>query len=138
MLSRAISIAAAAFDGKYDKGGSPYILHCLYVMNKVKRLGDDYAIAAVLHDLVEDTHWTIQMLRDEGFNEEILAAISCLTHLDGVSYDDYIKCIANNTIATACKKADLEHNMKASRLKGIRKKDFDRLEKYIRAYAYLE
>lgn len=137
MLSKAISIAAVAFEGRYDKGGSPYILHCLYVMDKVKRLGDNYAIVAVLHDLVEDTKWTIQDLRDLGFNEEILKALDLMTHKDGVSYDDYIKGISTDVIATACKRSDLEHNMKASRLKGMRKKDFERLEKYIRAFAYL-
>ena len=137
MLSKAISIAAVAFEGKYDKGGSPYILHCLYVMDKVKRLGDNYAIVAILHDLVEDTKWTIQDLRDLGFNEEILTALDLMTHKDGVSYDDYIKGISTNVISTACKRGDLEHNMKASRLKGMRKKDFERLEKYIKAFAYL-
>lgn len=137
MLSKAISIASVAFEGEYDKGGSPYILHCLYVMNKVKRMGDSYAIAAVLHDLVEDTNWTFEMLRNEGFPEEVLEALVLLTHLPEVPYDEYIKKIAFNKIATAVKLADLEHNMKASRMKGLRKKDFDRLEKYSRAFEYL-
>ena len=40
-------------------------------------------------------------------------------------------------LAKAIKLTDLEHNSKITRLKGLRKKDFDRLEKYHRAYTYL-
>ena len=47
------------------------------------------------------------------------------------------KKIATDPIAKAVKLCDLEHNTKLTRLKGLRKKDFDRLEKYHRAYTYL-
>ena len=56
---------------------------------------------------------------------------------DFFSYDDYIKVISTDPIAKAVKLRDLEHNTKVTRLKGLRKKDFDRLEKYHRAYTYL-
>lgn len=51
MLGKAISIAAKAFENKTDKGGKPYILHCIHVMNGVRHLGQDAMVAAVLHDL---------------------------------------------------------------------------------------
>jgi (p)ppGpp synthase/HD superfamily hydrolase len=63
MLARAIEIASKEFVNVTDKSGRPYILHCLWVMNKVRHLGDTYMIVAVLHDLIEDTHWTLEMLR---------------------------------------------------------------------------
>lgn len=67
MLGKAISIAAQAFEGKRDKSGSPYILHCLWVMDGVKHLGEDVMIAAVLHDLIEDVpDWTFAQLTKEG------------------------------------------------------------------------
>jgi (p)ppGpp synthase/HD superfamily hydrolase len=82
LLSLAISIASKAFEGLLDRGGRPYILHCLWVMNKVRHLGPKYMIVAVLHDLIEDTFWTIEMLRGIGFPEDVLEAIDLLTHKD--------------------------------------------------------
>jgi len=137
-LDTAIRISAVEFEGKFDKGGKPYMLHCFYVMNKVRYVGTVAMIAAVLHDLIEDTKWTFKDLRKEGFSEEVITIIDCLTHRNGESYDDYIKRISMNRIATLIKLRDLEHNCKVTRMKGLRKKDFDRLEKYLRAVEYLK
>lgn len=136
-LGRAIEIAVTAHAGQVDKGGRPYILHPLWVMDKVRHLGDDYMIVAVLHDVIEDSHWNSGMLKNEGFSHDIVGALMLLTHEPGESYDEYIKHIAFNPIAKAVKLRDLEHNTQITRLKGLRKKDFDRLEKYHRAYTYL-
>jgi len=137
MIDIAISITAVAFEGKFDKGGTPYILHCLHVAHKVRELGDDATIVAVLHDLVEDTHWTLDMLREKGFSERVITLVDALTHRKSESYDDYLARVAVHTIARAIKRADLHHNSDITRMKGLRKKDFDRLAKYHRAYAYL-
>ena len=136
-LALAIAIASEAFKNKTDKGGVPYILHCLFVMNQMPEDDEELRIAAVLHDLVEDTDWTIEKLRNEGFTERVLRIISLLTHDSNVPYDDYIKIIALDIDAKRIKKADLRHNSDITRLKGLRKKDFDRLEKYSRSYIYL-
>ena len=137
MLGRAIEIAATAHAGQMDKGGKPYILHPLWVMDRVRHLGEDYMIVAVLHDVVEDTDWTIEMLVKEGFNQAVMYALCLLTHDPEKTYDQYIQAIATDKVAKAVKLRDLEHNSKITRLKGLRKKDFDRLEKYHRAYTYL-
>ena len=136
MLGKAISITAQAFENKKDKGGQPYILHCLWVMNNVRHLGEDAMICAILHDLVEDTKWTISEVRDE-FNDVIADTLIRLTHWDEDSYEEYIKKIPGNSIAVAIKLKDLEHNMKPNRLKGLTKKDHDRMDKYMRWYTYL-
>jgi len=138
MLGRAIEIAATAHAGQMDKGGKPYILHPLWVMNKVRHLGVDYMTAAILHDVVEDTDWTIELLRAEGFNEEVLDALMLLTHSSFEPYDKYIEALSTNEIATAVKMRDLEHNSKITRLKGLKPRDFDRLAKYHKAYTYLK
>lgn len=138
MLARAIEIASKEFVNTTDKAGKPYILHCLWVMNKVRHLGEDYMIVAVLHDLLEDTHWTLDMLVDEGFDRSLVSSLDKLTHKEGVSYDEYIKRLSFDDIARAVKLRDLEHNTKVTRLKGLRKKDHDRIEKYHRAYTYLK
>lgn len=140
MLTTAIKIAAQAFEKDYDKGGTPYIMHLLYVMHKVKSHGELAMICGVLHDLVEDKEnegYTFEYLRNHGFSEEVIVVLQLLTHRKETAYMDYIKAIAVHPIAKAVKIADLEHNTKVSRLKGLRKKDFDRLEKYSIAYQYL-
>lgn len=137
MLSKAIRIAAQAFEGKYDKGGNPYILHCLHVMNAVKDYGEEYMIVAVLHDLLEDTDWTSKMLLDEGFTSDIIFAIEALTH-GKETYEQYIERIAFFKIPIVVKMADLRHNSDITRLKGLAEKDFKRLEKYAKAYDYLK
>ena len=142
-LGLAISIAAKAFENKTDKGGNPYILHCLWVMNKVRHLGEEAMIVAVLHDLVEDTddtseiNWTFPKLTALGFSEGVIGDLYLLTHQKGTDYMEYIKAISVSERATKIKMADLEHNSNICRLKGLRKKDHDRMEKYSIAFMYL-
>lgn len=138
MLAKAIKIASIVHLNQLDKSGNPYILHPLWVMDRVRHLGEDYMIVAVLHDVVEDSDWTIHNLIVEGFNSDICIALSLLNHSPDISYDDYIKRLSTNPIAKEIKLRDLEHNSKITRLKGLRKKDFDRLEKYHKAYIYLK
>lgn len=140
MLSTAIRIAAQAFEKKFDKGGIPYIMHCLYVMHKVKHLGELAMVCAILHDVIEDCKeegYTFEYLSRNGISDAAIDILKLLTHDKVTPYQEYIKNLAHEPIAKAIKKADLEHNTKVSRLKGLRKKDFDRLEKYSIAYHYL-
>lgn len=134
-LARAISIAAQGFEKVTDKGGQPYILHCLKVMNQMDT--DDEKILAILHDTVEDGVCTIEDLFKEGFNVGVINALMLLTHKRETPYDEYIKAIATNPLATKVKLADLKDNSDITRLKGLTKKDFDRMEKYHRSYVYL-
>lgn len=137
MLSKMIAIVSANFNGVLDKGGKPYILHCLRVMDSVKHLGPEVMQIAVGHDLVEDTDVTLDYLKEQGFSDRVIEAIKLLTHDQAMSYDVYIKRLSFNDDAKAVKKADLRDNSNISRLKGLRQKDFERLEKYNRAYQYL-
>lgn len=138
LLALAIAITAEAFKHKLDRSGQPYILHCLYVMDIE---GDeDEKCAAVMHDLVEDTDWTYEMLRNLGFSERTIDILKLVTFPDGcddIQYMEQIKRIALDPSAKKIKKKDLRHNSDITRLKGLRKKDTDRLEKYSRAYIYL-
>mgnify|MGYP003478537812 CR=1 FL=1 len=45
-----------------------------------KMQSENEMIAAVLHDVVEDTEWTIEKLIAEGFDEEVITAVNLLTH----------------------------------------------------------
>lgn len=66
-LETASIIATEAHRGDTDRGGSPYILHPLRVM--LVQTTTDARIVGVLHDVVEDTDGTLDVLRDAGFSE---------------------------------------------------------------------
>ena len=105
-------------------------------MNNVQ--GDECVkCASVMHDLIEDTDWTFEQLTALGFSDKTIGLLHLLTHQKETPYDDYIKAISVSKEATEIKKKDLEDNCNVTRIKGLRKKDFDRIEKYHRAYIYL-
>jgi (p)ppGpp synthase/HD superfamily hydrolase len=94
-------------------------------------------MAAVLHDVVEDTDWTLEQLRERGFPDVVLDAVECLTHRDGESYEEFIERVRKNLIAQEVKIADLEDNMNIQRINRMSQKDLERLEKYHRAWCVL-
>ena len=131
-LQKAIEIAVKAHNGQVDKVGAPYILHPLRVMFALKDL--DEQIVGVLHDVIEDTPETPASLKHEGFSEQILEALDCVTKRESEKYEEFIERLKDNPIARAVKLADLEDNMNLLRLKTITEKDQDRLVKYHSAY----
>ena len=138
-LGLAISMTARAFVGVTDKGGVPYIMHCLHVMNKVSHLNDDeLMIIAVLHDLIEDTNYTFEILESLGFSKRVIDVLRLLTHDPEVPYMDYISALSLNPDARIVKMADLDHNSRVTRMKGIRPKDLRRIEKYQKAFSFLQ
>jgi (p)ppGpp synthase/HD superfamily hydrolase len=131
----AISIAALAHKGQKDKAGAPYLLHPLRMM--MRMTSEVAMIAAVLHDVVEDTDWTLDKLREEGFSGEVLEAVDCLTHREGESYQEFVERIRANPIARQVKIADLEDNMNIQRMRQLEAKDLERLGKYHKAWCVL-
>ena len=136
MLEKARKIAEKAHAGQVDKGGHPYILHPLRVMERCET--EMEKITAMLHDVLEDSAYTLEALKKEGFAEEILEALLCLTHLGGEDYMAYIERICQNELAAKVKYADLQDNMNLSRIPNPTEKDFSRLEKYKKAKARIE
>ena len=128
MLKKAISLAEKAHHGQVDKGGHPYIGPPERVMKKCETTEEK--IVAILHDVMEDTDYTAEDLRREGFSEEILGALLYLTHRDGENYMEYIERICENPLAVKVKYADLQDNMNLSRIPEPTEKDLARLEKY--------
>ena len=131
-LGKAIAIAAQAHQDQYDKAGAPYILHPLRMMQRMS--SETEMIAAILHDVVEDTDWTLDKLRQAGFAAEVVQAVACLTHRDHETYDEFIARVRANAIASKVKLADLEDNMDMRRLCTLTEKDTERLHKYHRAW----
>lgn len=135
-LERAIEIATQAHEGQVDKAGNAYIGHPLRVMAMGKN--EQEKIAGVLHDIVEDTPWTFEMLEAEGFAPEIIAALKCVTKIsENEDYDDFIERVKKNPLAVAVKINDLTDNMDIRRLPYLSDKDVKRLKKYLKAYKKL-
>ena len=134
-LEDAIQIAAQAHKGQSDKAGAPYILHPLRMMMRLKTEAE--MITAILHDVVEDTDWTIEKLREKGFSEEVLEAVECVTNREGESYEQFIERAGKNPIARQVKIADLEDNMNIQRIGEISLKDLERLKKYHKSWSAL-
>lgn len=133
-LEKAIHMAVNAHYNQKDKGGEPYIFHPLRVMDACASLEEK--IVAILHDVVEDTDITIEMLRQE-FPPQIIEALKLLTHNPDVPYMDYVASIKKNTIAREVKIADLTDNSNVYRLKEFTDKDIQRLTKYYEALKLL-
>ena len=135
-LEHAIEIAVNAHKGQLDKANKPYILHPLRLM--MKMITENEMIAAVLHDVVEDTDWTIEKLANEGFNKEVLFAVSLLTHDKKEPYHKYIDKLKQNPIAVKVKIADLEDNLDIKRIAHPTAKDYFRLAHYVKYYNELK
>lgn len=135
ILDKAILIAAKAHLNQTDKGGKPYILHCLRVMFSMET--EEEMITAVLHDTIEDTDISIDDLRKEGISEDILTALQLLTHDEGMSYEDYIMAIKSNRLAKKVKLADLKDNANIFRVNLFDDKVCKRLNKYFISYKKL-
>ncbi|MEQ8153705.1 MAG: GTP pyrophosphokinase [Clostridiaceae bacterium] len=135
MLEKAIEIAARAHKGQADKAGEPYILHPLRVMfageNELEQ------ICGVLHDVIEDSAVTFDDLRKEGFSERVIAVLDCLTRRDAESYDEFINRILKNETACYVKLKDLKDNLNLGRILNPDSRDFERIEKYMKAEKYI-
>jgi len=134
-LDKAILIAVRAHQNQQDKAGQTYILHPLRLMLKMD--SETEMIAAVLHDVVEDSIWTVATLRKQGFSEEVLAVLDCLTRREQETYDEFIERVKLNPTARKIKIADLEDNMAIKRISKPAEKDWERLKKYHRAWLAL-
>ena len=140
-LERAIIIAATAHAGTVDKANAPYIFHPLRLMLAMP--DEVSSIVAVLHDVVEDSkppsQWGVAELRAEGFSEEVLAALDCVTRRDEESYEAFIdRCLPNPT-ARKVKIADLNDNLDIKRIgRELTDKDVQRIRRYQVALARLK
>lgn len=111
----ALEIAMKAHMGQRDLDGNPVILHPLSVA--LKGNNESEIVAGLLHDVVEDTEWTLEDLLAAGISSEVVNALRLLTHEKGSSYMDYVERIAgsHNPIAINVKCNDLDHNLDRGR-----------------------
>lgn len=124
----AVAIAAAAHRGQFDKAGEPYIAHPLRLMMRAVTPAE--RMVAVLHDVVEDSTWTLEELGREGFPAAVLDAIDRLTRRAGESYDEFIDRVLESPLATRVKLLDIEDNLDLKRLPAVTDADLERAARY--------
>lgn len=132
---KAMIIAFEAHKNQVDKSGVPYIYHPMFLAAQMQ--DEKTTCVALLHDVIEDTDMTLEQLKAQGFDEDILTALKVITHDKSVPYMDYIRAIKENKIATVVKIADLEHNSDLSRLNEVTERALLQAEKYKRAIQFL-
>lgn len=138
MLNKMLVLVTTQFDGVFDRGGVPYVLHCLKVMHYLKSDDEELQCIALGHDLVEDTDVTYFDLRELGFSDRVIEGIRAMTKVPGETNDEYMVRIKDNPDAIRTKLSDLRHNSDIRRLKGVTAKDVARIEKYHKMFMELK
>ena len=135
LIEKALQIAVESHKGQTDKSNTPYIFHVLRVMHSVNT--DEQKITALLHDVVEDTDWTFDKLKQEGFSDEIVEAIDSVTKRKGEDYFTFVNRSKNNVIGRIVKIADIKDNLNIKRIEKPTDKDFERMKRYRKALRIL-
>lgn len=131
-----LEFATKKHSGQVDKSNIPYILHPVRVAFRLDKM--DERIVALLHDILEDTDATIEELKELGLTDVMIDAIMLLTRPKDMTYMEYIKRLADNSLACKVKLADLEDNMDPERIKNAGENYGSLLERYKKAYKYLK
>lgn len=151
LAARARDLAVDAHAGQVDKAGAPYSEHVLAVGDALLAFGETAAAAGYLHDVVEDTHLSVQDLSDRGYDESVTRVVGLLTRDPRLHYRDFIMQIATDPglldpesthacglrtaphLAALVKLADNAHNSLAARRAALPESDGDRLAKRYQA-----
>ena len=139
LTNKAMRIAYNAHQGQVDKSGQPYIFHPYHL---AEQMDDEVSVCvALLHDVMEDTDVTYEILAKE-FPKEVMDALVLLTHKEGTDYYEYVRAVKKNPYAKAVKLADIAHNSDQTRMAGCENVSEEQLEywrkKYDKAKAILE
>lgn len=133
-IEQAVELAFKAHKGQKDLEGKPEIMHPMIVGMQGRNLQEK--IAGILHDVVEDSSYTLDDLRSLGVDDEVLDALALLTHdKSKMTYEEYVKNIAKSgdKIAIAVKMHDLKHNIS----RGKANNHTRLVEKHTKAWKFL-
>ena len=130
------ALASRAHEGQLDPDRSPHILHCERVAEAVE--SHEEKMAALLHDVLEDSNLSAEDLRREGVPEIVVEAVSILTKSEDDAYTAYIERVASapgvaGDLARRIKVADLRDNLARSVAAGLPEK----VDRYRQALRYL-
>lgn len=136
LTKQALKLCFEAHRDQIDKSGIPYVFHPFHLAEQMDT--EESTIVALLHDIVEDTDYTLQGLKALWFPSNVIDALALMTHDPKVPYMEYVKGISANPLATKVKLADLQHNSDLSRLDSVDEKALSRVKKYAAAIELLE
>ena len=94
---KAITLCFNAHKDQLDKSGLPYVFHPFHLAEQMT--DEKTTVAALLHDVVEDTELTLEDLTAMGYPKEVTDVLALLTHDPAVPYMDYVARIATNPTA---------------------------------------
>ncbi len=125
LIERAYETAARMHAGQARRSGDPFITHPLAVATILAELGMNHETicAALLHDTIEDTNYTLDQLRGD-FGDDIAALVDGVTKLDKVKYGDaaqaetvrkMVVAMSRDIRVLVIKLADRLHNMRTLR-----------------------
>lgn len=135
LTKKALRLCFEAHGNQVDKSGLPYVFHPFHL---AEQMTDELTtVTALLHDVVEDTVYTLDDLRQMGYPSPVLEALALLTRREDVPYLDYVAGLKGNPIAKAVKLADLRHNSDLTRLDQVDQRALERVEQYGKAIALL-
>ncbi|MGW6741735.1 HD domain-containing protein [Streptomyces sp. NPDC055025] len=132
-VSEVDALAFGAHAGQVDKIGVPYIRHVRAVAAGLAPFGDDWVMAGLLHDVIEDTDWTAGQLRDAGVPRHVVSVVEAVTNQRGVPYEEKIRHIVSDRNATLVKISDNAHNSHPDRAARLPEEKRDRLAAKYRA-----
>jgi (p)ppGpp synthase/HD superfamily hydrolase len=136
LLERAIRLAAKVHKGQVDRFGHPFILHVMRVVTHAK--DNDERMLAAIHDVLERSDLTIADLREKGFPEHVLLALTHISRVPNEDYDGYIDRVAKNALATRVKVIDLADKMDLRDVGQLSVADLKRYNKQLEAYERLK
>lgn len=110
LVDRARHISIQAHVDQTRWNGDAYVTHPIQVAESL--YADDEKVVAYLHDVVEDTDVTLDMLRDFGFTEVQVLAVDSVTRRDSESYLEFVLRSSRNHIGRRVKAADIRDNLR--------------------------
>lgn len=99
--------------------------------------GSDERIVAVLHDVVEKSDWTLDALREEGLEDQLVAAVDAMTRRENETYSGFVDRAAAHPISRPVKIADLRDNLAMTQSEKASQEEGKKAEKYIDALTRL-
>lgn len=131
MTKKAMKLCFMAHRDQVDKSGMPYVFHPYHLAEQME--DEITTTVALLHDVVEDTKYTLSDLVNMGFPPQVTDVIARMTHDKNVPYLDYVQSMRDDPVARTVKLADLRHNSDLTRLNQVDDKTLSRVEKYRKA-----
>jgi (p)ppGpp synthase/HD superfamily hydrolase len=122
-------LAREAHEGQVDKIGVPYFDHVRAVADGLAPFGAEMEMAGLLHDIVEDTPWTLDELRTAGIPESVLEVVDAVTNRPGEDYQGRLERISWHWRACRVKISDNAHNSRADRAAFLEAKQRERLSR---------